>query len=239
MQKIISLFKRDYLGTHLVFDEIVPDAAWVIAGEGIATVKWDGTACRITQDPDGRFIIWKRYDVKKGRMPPEEFEAAQTHADSTTGHWPGWLKCSRSNPSDKWHFEAFDAMIEEVNDQEEAVRRKASMGIIPGTYELIGPKIGNKGGGNPYGLTRHVLVMHGNVSLFDVPRTFEGLRAYFIDHPAYEGIVFWKKEGDETKMVKIKRRDFGLPWPQKEQDREDGITQFAAHWTERLGDQNR
>lgn len=40
MKKIISLFKRNYEGDHLVRDEIVEGAEWVIAGEGEATRKW-------------------------------------------------------------------------------------------------------------------------------------------------------------------------------------------------------
>lgn len=48
MRKVISLFKRDYEGTRLVFDEVVEGAEWVVAGEGIATRKWDGTCRRWT-----------------------------------------------------------------------------------------------------------------------------------------------------------------------------------------------
>jgi hypothetical protein len=45
MRKIVSLFKRDYEGTRLVHDEAVPGAEWVLAGEGTATRKFDGTCC--------------------------------------------------------------------------------------------------------------------------------------------------------------------------------------------------
>ena len=44
MQKIISLFQRNYDGDRLVRDELVDGAEWVPAGEGVATRKWDGTA---------------------------------------------------------------------------------------------------------------------------------------------------------------------------------------------------
>jgi hypothetical protein len=37
MKKIPSLFKRDYEGTRLVYDKIVPGTEWVPAGEGVAT----------------------------------------------------------------------------------------------------------------------------------------------------------------------------------------------------------
>lgn len=47
MQKIISLFCRNHETDRLVRDEIVPGAEWVAAGEGIATLKIDGTSCRV------------------------------------------------------------------------------------------------------------------------------------------------------------------------------------------------
>jgi hypothetical protein len=39
MQKIISLFQRNYDGDKLVRNEVTPGAEWVINGEGIATRK--------------------------------------------------------------------------------------------------------------------------------------------------------------------------------------------------------
>lgn len=189
MQKIISLFKRDYEGTRQVYDEVVPGAEWVVAGDGIATIKWDGTSCLMRKS-----ILCKRYDAKAGRTPPQGFEPVQDAPDPVTGHWPGWVACQRSNPADRWHFEAYDAL--------EA--------YFDGTYELCGPKIGNKGSGNPYGFTTHRLIAHGNDILPDAPRTFDALKVYFEENPAYEGIVWHHPDG---RMVKIKRRDFGLPWP--------------------------
>jgi len=50
-------------------------------------------------------------------------------------------------------------------------------------------------------------VKHGITEL-DVPRTFEGIRAYLEVHDI-EGIVFWS---DEEAKCKIKRRDFGFKW---------------------------
>ena len=35
MQKIISLFQRNYDGDRQVRDEVVPGAEWVLAGEGV------------------------------------------------------------------------------------------------------------------------------------------------------------------------------------------------------------
>jgi hypothetical protein len=74
-----------------------------------------------------------------------------------------------------------------------------------GTYELIGPKVQ----GDKYGLSHHFLVWHGSNVLTDVPRDFEGLKRYFEVYPRCEGVVWHHSDG---RMVKIKRRDFGLKW---------------------------
>src|SRR5260221_10739942 len=86
MKKIPSLFKGDYEGTRLVYDEVAPGAEWVIAGEGMATRKIDGTSCLMR---GGK--LFKRYDARAGKAPPSGFEPAQEEADPVTGHWPGWL----------------------------------------------------------------------------------------------------------------------------------------------------
>lgn len=189
MIKVITLFKRDYEGTHLVYDEIVEGAEWVVNGEGVATEKIDGTSCLVQ---DGK--LFKRYDVKKGKTPPPNFEPAQD-PDPVTGHWPGWVPVSDTDPQDKWHRIARAGIIEAIRD-----------GLYKeGTYELIGPKVQ----GNKYGLDSHIFRLHGDKVLDDVPRDFEGLKVYFEQHPEYEGIVWHQGDG---RMVKIKRRDFGLPW---------------------------
>ena len=48
--------------------------------------------------------------------------------------------------------------------------------------------------------------IHGMV---EVERTFEGIRKYLEEHNI-EGLVFWK---DGYPACKIKRSDFGFPWP--------------------------
>lgn len=182
MEKIISLFKRDYEGTRQVYNEIVPGAEWVISGEGVATEKIDGTCCMAR---DGK--LYKRYDARKGKTPPAGFEPAQPEADEVTGHWPGWLPVG-DGPEDKWHREAFDSDLPD------------------GTYELIGPKIQ----GNPYKNDTHRLIPHGQNVLGRPPsRNFEALRLWLNAH-SVEGIVWHHPDG---RMVKIKRKDFGLPWP--------------------------
>jgi hypothetical protein len=179
VKKIISLFQRNYDGDRLVRDEIVPGAEWVAAGEGAATRKWDGTCCMVR---DGK--LFKRYDAKRGKTPPDGFEGAQ-EPDATTGHWPGWLPVG-DGPDDKWHREA----------------REHAAPLADGTYELLGPKIQ----GNPEGLESHCFAVHGKQFLNDAPRTFDALREYLAT-AGIEGIVWHHPDG---RAVKIKAKDFGI-----------------------------
>lgn len=190
MEKIPSLFKRDYEGTRLVLNEIVPGTEWVVAGEGTATRKFDGTCCRIQAGK-----LWKRYDVKAGKAPPLGFEPAQD-PDPVTGHHPGWVLVGEG-PDDKWHREAFGyAPGTAVLNHPWNARFWSD-----GTYELCGPKIQ----GNPERLEKHTLIVHG-LETIDAPRSFDALKEWFRGKDI-EGIVWHHSDG---RMVKIKKKDFGL-----------------------------
>ncbi len=184
MQKIISLFQRNYDGDRLVRDEIVPGAEWVAAGEGQPTQKFDGTCCLIR---GGK--LFKRYEVKRGKKPPAGFEAA-CEPDAKTGKQQGWIAVG-DGPEDRWHREAFERGV-----------NSHGLPLRDGTCELIGPKIQ----GNPERQDTHVLTPHGAVMLIDVPRTFAGIREYLASRNI-EGIVWHHEDG---RMVKIKAKDFGI-----------------------------
>jgi hypothetical protein len=136
---------------------------------------------------DGAF--YKRYDAKKGKKPPEGAIPC-CEPDRVTGHWPHWVKVDFDNPADKWFAEAF----------------KNTPHTPDGTYEAIGPHFQ----GNPYGLCEDILEAHG-AKVVSVERTFCGVRDYLLINNI-EGLVFWK---DGEPKCKIKRSDFGLDWPQK------------------------
>lgn len=195
MQKIPSLFKRDYEGTRRVYNEVVEGCEWVLAGEGKPTEKFDGTSCLLE---NGK--LYKRYDAKAGKTPPTDFIPAQSEPDEVTGHWPGWLPVGDGN-EDKWHVEAYNHFLMDTHTERD----------FSGTYELVGPKVQS----NPYKLSEHILLKHGSfsaaVNINEPPRDYEGLKAWFEEH-AVEGIVWHHPDG---RMCKIKRRDFGLPWPIK------------------------
>ncbi len=188
MRKIPTLFERNWTGDRLVRDVITPGCEWVVAGEGVATAKIDGTACLVR---DGK--LFKRFELKAGKPAPAGFEPAQ-ELDPVTGDVPGWIPVG-SGPEDRWHLEAWT---------------RGGPGAYPdGTYELVGPKVQ----GNPQGHDRHELVHHGDIVLADVPRDFAGLRDYLAAHEV-EGIVWWRTPGDlDGDHCKLKRRDFGFPWP--------------------------
>lgn len=179
MKKIPSVFCRNYDSDHLIRDEIVPGCEWVIAGEGIATRKWDGTSCLVRGGN-----LFKRYDAKRGKTPPLGFEPAQ-EPDPVTGHHTGWLPVVGA-PEDRWHLAAL---------------ADARIWCTDGTYELCGPAINS----NPERFSSHVLIRHGIHPLPDAPRTFDGLRAY-LANVDMEGVVFWHPDG---RMAKVKVRDFG------------------------------
>lgn len=189
MKKITTLFARNFDGDRQVRDEVTPGCEWVLAGEGRATPKYDGTACLVQA---GR--IYKRYDAKPGRTVPEGAIPCEPEADPVTGHWPHWVLVG-DGPEDQAFREGF-AWAQPGDDP---------MRVPEGTYELVGPKVQ----GNPYRLHMHQLVRHGATGLLGKLDSFEAIRDYLTIHE-YEGIVWHHPDG---RMCKVKRRDFGLPWP--------------------------
>ena len=147
MKKIPTLFVRVF-NNHRVVDitpEVTPGLEWVLAGEGKATVKIDGSCCLIKNGE-----LYRRYDAKAGRKPPEGAIPC-CDPDPITGHWPHWVKCSESNPDDRWYLTAY----------------KNTPDTFDGTFEAIGSHFQK----NPYRLDTDILVPHGQ-EVIDVSRTF-------------------------------------------------------------------
>lgn len=177
MKKIPTLFVRDPEDRKHVLNEVTPGCEWVLADEGTATRKYDGTCCLVYCGD-----LWKRHEVKPGKMAPAGFEAIST--DENTGKTVGWVPVG-DGPEDQWHREAF-----------------AHSAYWPdGTYELLGPKVQ----GNPEGVEVHVLQPHDRAEAFlDLPLHFGGLRDWLLARE-YEGIVWHHPDG---RMAKLKKRDF-------------------------------
>lgn len=181
MNKIPTLFVRDWTSKPpYVLPDVNPGCEWVLAGEGTATRKYDGTCVMF----DG-LLWWARREVKEGGTPPAIWK--QIGHDPETGKSVAWEPIEQSSFA-KYLFEAVDA---------EPLRRWET-----GTYELIGPKV-NK---NPESVERSMLVEHAKADVFDLPdRSFVALQTWLIALPQYEGIVFHHPDG---RMAKIKRKDF-------------------------------
>lgn len=189
MKKIPSLFIRTADGRVLT-REFNLAAAWCVSGEGVPTRKWDGTAARWA---DGQ--LWARFDAKRGKALPTGFVACQPDPDPITGHFPGWVPATR--PEDRWIREAAEGSLWQ-----------------DGTYEACGPRIG----ANPERLARHILIRHGAELLYDVPRDYDGLRAYFARNDI-EGVVWWRDPADpDCDKVKITGAALGIerPYPRAE-----------------------
>lgn len=193
MKKIPTLFEREFKDHNVIkiLPKVHPGMEWVLKGEGegVATVKYDGSCCAII---DGEY--YKRYDCKKGKIPPEGFIPC-CEPDTITGHWPGWVKVDEKNPADKWFVTAYEMTV---------MLENYGMKLSDGTYEAVGRCFQN----NPYNFTSNKLIKHGK-EIVEVERTFDGIKKYLSEHEI-EGLVFWK---DGIPQCKIKRSDFGFEWP--------------------------
>lgn len=189
MKKIPTMFERVFKDHRVIgiLPNIIPGMEWVLDGEGIATVKFDGSCCAIIE---GR--LHKRYDAKRGKKAPIGAIPC-CEPDPITGHHPHWVKVDANNPADKWFVLAYEAT--------------PKVEICEGTYEAIGVHFN----GNNHNLDKDVLIRHGE-DIVEVERSFEGIRKYLEKHNI-EGLVFWK---DGCPQCKIKRSDFGFSWPMKE-----------------------
>lgn len=187
MKKIPTVFVREYKDHKVVGikNEFTSEKTKYAFEHGLPTVKWDGSCCAII---DGE--LYKRYDAKKGRTPPEGAIPC-CEADPITGHHPHWVKCDRDNPSDKWFWAAYDASFDCYHSP------------YDGTYEAVGKHFN----GNPYGYSDDILIPHGEHPI-GVERTFDGVKR-FLEEQNIEGIVFWL---NDEPVAKIKSSDFGYPW---------------------------
>lgn len=182
MRKIPTLFLRDPDNRAHVLPEVNLGCEWVLDGEGVATIKYDGTCTMF----DGE-RWWARREVKPGKTPPPGW--VEVDADEVTGKRVGWEPIEQSS-----FAKAFDTAVRPPD-------LKAGE-----TFELVGPKVN----GNPHGFPDHLLVRHGADHAVDLPRDFEGLKAWLaavVDGSA-EGIVWHHPDG---RRAKLKVRDFTKP----------------------------
>lgn len=171
MQKIPTMFERDWNGDRSrVVNKIHAGCEWVLAGEGVATRKYDGTCCMVR---DGK--LFKRRELRKGDVAPADFISVGT--DDETGKTVGWVPVG-DGPEDRYHREAMESYQAD------------------GTYELLGPKVQ----GNVERRTRHTLQAHNLARTYpDAPRDFDELRAW-MEGKDIEGLVFHHPDGRMAKI---------------------------------------
>lgn len=177
MEKIPTLYQRDPEDMSRLIPEVSAGCEWVLAGEGVATRKYDGHCVK----RDGYTGEWySRRQVKAGRTAPLGFEAVEV--DPWTGKAFGWIPM--------WQSQYGPFLAEAVHGDEP-----------PGTYELCGPKVAS----DPEGFGRHVLVRHAEAERVpEVPTDFDGLMAWLATWP-HEGLVWHHEDG--LRMAKVKVRD--------------------------------
>jgi len=190
MKKISTLFKKDLNDLSIVTSEVAPENAWVFEGDAIATRKFDGIASAIIAGE-----LYKRFDVKKGKVAPEGAIPCQ-EPDEITGHHPHWVRCDRNKPEDKYFFEAFDALTDKFD----------------GTYELCGETISTERFSKNLNVEKvdgHKLIKHASETLNIPDLSFDGLKK-FLDDPNndIEGIVFHHKT--DGRMCKLRKKDFKI-----------------------------
>lgn len=125
--------------------------------------------------------------VEKRRNPTREEKAA--------GAEPGYVDASRNDPADKHIFAAVDATDFTIYPR----------GMWP--CEALGPKI--QGGVESKTPCLYPFSFKPEV-LNHIDITFDAIKAFLEQHEI-EGIVW--QDVHHYRAVKIKRRDFNLPWP--------------------------
>ena len=190
MKKIPSLFYRsDDDPNGICIDSVNPLCEWVMRDEGIATAKFDGTACAVIKGK-----IYKRYDnsrliSKDNRVQKTKPLDTWVHCDDHTdrGKFIYWIPLSTT---DYYHHIAWAWEHWELSD---------------GTYELVGPGVQD----NPHNFSSNGLVRHGCILIHALKPSYDSIRD-FLKESSCEGIVWHHPDG---RMAKITKEKFGFPWP--------------------------
>lgn len=183
---IPTLFQRG--ADKLVLPTINPLCAWVLNTDaGLMTIKIDGVLVKVTLE-SSTWCIYKRMS-----------ETA-------------FMKTNQDDPLDAPLWEAFHAQDVKTN----------------GIFEVYGKTIKN----NPYKIDKHFMIKVFPVDYtliiskyttkikrgWGVPvgELFDEIRAELASSPEVEGLVFHLEEASGLALkgaAKVKRTDFGLPWP--------------------------
>jgi len=198
MMKIPTLFRRGGKDVEYhVLPEITAGCEWVLdSTKGLMTIKIDGQNVKIAKDKDGNLKLYKRLKPANGFYTEASY-----------------IPVIAEDPVDQYLVVAYDN-LEHKHE---------------GIYEVYGPRInGNPQGAKDHYMIRVVPVAHDLIITSSQHRIKRGPGVNVIDlfnsikdeleaSPEIEGIVFhWEEPSMMLKAAaKIKRRDFGFPWPAK------------------------
>lgn len=185
MDKIPTMFVRDFATRPArVLPEVTPGCEWVLAGEGRATRKYDGTCVMLDEAGDW----WARREVRPGKPPPPNYVVIST--DAATGRTVGWEPIGQSSFA-KFHAEAvqnFDPATGSPGPSNWSARRSTETRSAVTSIALSSTP---SRGTSP-----------------SPALSFEGIRSAALALAAAdgcEGIVWHHPDG---RMAKIKARDF-------------------------------
>lgn len=183
MNKIKTIFERDWEGDRTVIDQLAVDFDFANA---VATEKLDGMNVRLT-------VRNKMLVRLEKRRNPDKRQKAQGIED------PWYIDADEYSPEDKYLFEAAaNTDLEDIQDGE-------------WSGEALGPSI--QGNTLKLDSHRVVLFSCGKAPILsDVPTTYEELKSWlktaksaYGNNCGIEGVVWHGKDGC---MVKIKAKDF-------------------------------
>lgn len=204
MKKIECVFVVDR-ALDLATAQVNPTNQWVIDGEGEASIKFDGTSCMVQEG-----LLYKRWNrtlqkphakqyaklgaayeinVEMFRPVPEGAIPCEASPAAVSLHWPYWIPVTKGNGRENELYHLAFAKQTAWDD---------------GTYELIGPKIGE----NLHRRSEPELVRHGAAPIATPDRSFEGLKALLAELDG-EGLVWLHPDG---RMAKLRRDHFGFEW---------------------------
>lgn len=214
MQKIPTIFLRDNEHRY-VKAEVNPACAWVFNEVAMATRKYDGICVMF----DGTQWFARR-QVRATRRTLSKYQREQLYDfpegfikigfDEFTGKYVGWIPMENSG------FARFivEALSKQPLDCDYLNLRDGV--YLPGTYELIGPKINN----NPEYIKEHRLIPHinaaqlGDIAVLDIHTmsvdvAYEALKST-LSRQLVEGVVFYglTNNSPDGRMAKLKVRDF-------------------------------
>ena len=187
MEKIPTLFDRDWEGNRGVIDEPIVDLDF-LKENFLATEKVDGTNIRCTIR-GGECIR-----LEKRRNPSKEMKQKGIIL-------PWYVEAKEDDPQDKWLFDA--------------VSNSDFLGVIDGDYsgEAFGPNIQ----GNPLKVISNRIFLFGCNEVLaqhvcpNVPTNFEDLknwlqsaRSTFNIDCGIEGIVWWNPTTGDRYKIKLK-----------------------------------